>query len=118
MDSGSSGKAGPLTSWPHVESAGGESIFSDVEGNLLEEDLVSGPHLSEAYLHGSGTPAHQLSNCRPGPWLRLEGDGWAEVGRKGWVAKKFKAKPFVSALILQKVNTPLSISHQLEKRHF
>ena len=42
---------------------------------------MSGPHLSEAYLHGSGTPAHQLSKCRPGPWLCLEGDGKVEVGR-------------------------------------
>lgn len=76
---------------------------------------MSGPHLSEAYLHGSGTPAHQLSKCHPGPWLCLEGDGRVEVRRNGQAAKKFKAKPFVSALILQKVNTPLSISHQLEK---
>lgn len=102
MDSGSSGKAGPLTSCPHVESADGESIFSD-GGNLLEEDLVSGPHLSEpTRLWDTCSPTLKLS---PWPLAPLKGDGWAKVGRKGRAAK-VQGKTFCSALILQKVNTP------------
>lgn len=81
MDSGSAGKAGPRTSWPHGESADGDTV-SDVGQDLLEEDLVSGPHLSEACLRFWATCSATL---KVSPWPLapcLEGDGWAEVGRK------------------------------------
>lgn len=81
MDSGSAGKAGPLTSGPHGESADGDTV-SDAGQDLLEGDLVSGPRLSEAYLRFWATCSATL---KVSPWPLApsrEGDVWAEVGRK------------------------------------
>lgn len=109
-------KVSSLSSWPCLEYGWRKGISSGEDGVSWKRSWCQGHAFPSLTCTAPGTLLTNTLKGSPEPWLCLGSDrcgGGREEGTRQM--RSPKAKPFASALILQKVNTPLSFSHQLEE---